>query len=109
MPLQTLRQFQDAKTKDLVAEYSCSVSEAKEIAEGYMSYKEWWDASIEALKAGETPSQAWVNKVNGKGQYTAWESFLKHNPNVFDRLVKAGLSMYYTKSGMSVVAKQNNS
>ena len=109
MTIPTLRQFQDAKSKALVAEYDCSVSEAKEIAEGVTSYHEWWDASMEAIKAGETPSQAWVNKVSGKGEYTAWESFLKHNPNVFDRLAKAGLSLYYTKIGRDVVSKQNNS
>jgi hypothetical protein len=109
MTIQTLRQFQEAKTMALVAEYGCSVSEAKEIAEGVMSYHDWWDASIAAIKAGDTPSQAWVNMVSGKGEYTAWESFLKHNPNVFDRLAKAGLSLYYTKAGRDAVAKQNNS
>ena len=108
MSLQTLRQFQISKTAELVNEYGCTVAEAKEIAEGHMSWKEWWDASLEALKAGETPSQAWVNMVNGKGEWTAWESFLKHNPNVFDRLHNEGLSLYYPKNMRAEVELQNN-
>jgi hypothetical protein len=73
---------------------------------------EWKEKSEQALKSGWIPSQAWINSVQSgpipdapllptglpEVRYGWWESFLHHHPNVFDRLAKAGRSLYHSKA-----------
>lgn len=82
--------------KSVRAEHQCSKADAKDTAQSRV--QEWWDESLQAIEAGATPPQWWVNAVSGHGRYTRWESFLKHRPNVFDRLAATGLSLYMPKA-----------
>lgn len=88
----------------LVAEeYQCSESEAEYTARSRVG--EWMDEHRDAIKAGAIPPQWWINGVLGRNAYGEptygwWECFLKHNPDVVERLAKAGRSLYRPKKDL---------
>lgn len=92
-------QFQERTIKEVAAECQCSREDAADCVTYLSQYAiDWWNLSCEAIKAGETPPQWWVNQQSGKGEYTRWEQWLKHHPSAMERLHKTGLSLMYTKS-----------
>jgi hypothetical protein len=91
-------QFQERTIAEIVTEYGCGRDEAAACCTDNSSHADqWWKNSLAALSAGAIPPQWWITQVQGRGAYTRWEQFLKHHPDVFDRLVAAGRSVYHPK------------
>ena len=96
---ETWKQYQARIVPEIMAEYGCTREEAASTTSDNGPHADnWWNDSLAAIAAGETPPQWWVNAVSGHGQYTRWEQWLKHHPLIFDRLHKADLSLYHPKS-----------
>ncbi len=94
-------QFQVRKVAELVIAYGCTKKEAEECVSHLSPHADnWWKTSTKMIEHGGTPPQWWVNLISGRGKYTRWESFLKHRPDVFDRLHAAGLSLFWPRSEM---------
>jgi hypothetical protein len=96
----TWLQYRERMIQSIMAEYECSKADAEGCVETW--YATWQQEVKDALKAEQIPTQAWVNTVQSRDRdgnriYGWWESFLKHNPDVFDRLFKAGLSTHMPK------------
>jgi len=95
-----LNQWVTIESAAVAERNQCSQADAEYCVRARIT--EWWEESIAAIKEGNDPPQWWVDQVSGRGQYTRWESFLKHNPNVFDRLAKLGLSLYEPKAALKI-------
>jgi hypothetical protein len=94
---------------EIMAEYTCSRADAASCCTENSSHADtWWRGSLAAITAGATPPQWWINLVQGRGAYTRWEQFLKHHPDVFDRLVAASLSVYHPKQEGRYLRRQRN-
>lgn len=91
------RQAARRVAQELVASYGCTPGEARG-AVGSPHQDCWWYDSLVAIQRGATPPQWWVNQQSGRGRCTRWEQWLQHNPDQFDRLVRAGLSLYHPKA-----------
>lgn len=105
----TWKQYRKSAIEKLMAEVSSHATrELVEMTVGNIGgayWNIWRDEALAAIVAGENPTQHWVNTVVGNGVYGWWECFLKHDPRTKDRLMAAGLSLYYSRKKLGEVAQ----
>jgi hypothetical protein len=91
----TYSQWFHAYCQALATEYSCTLAEAEPGARSETT--RWLDWHRDALAAGWTPSQAWINSV--RHDFPEWwaRRVLHDHPDVVDRIFHAGRSAMSTQ------------
>ena len=103
--IETFNQFRRRIIDEVAAEYGISKAEAEESI-GNRAFSEWRDASLASLLDGKIPSQQWCNIAREADPYWWDRRVLHDHPDLFDRLSRAGLSLYWTKAERDQKARE---
>lgn len=96
--LMTWKQWRSHAVDGIMKEYNVSKADALDVV-GDSRMSDWINESTNLLIAGIIPSQQWINSLlsDEETDWTWWKSFVKHHPDIHDRLHYAGRSLYKTK------------
>ncbi len=105
MSVPTWKQFFRQAVDRIVVEYACSREDAEPGAQCELAT--WQALVIAALRDGWIPEQAWINAVNAdEGSAYWWRMRVCHDhPDVFDRIARAGRSMFMTLAQLDAKAE----
>lgn len=94
-PGETFPQARDRTIREDMAKFGISQDEADENL--FMRHPEWLSGAADWLRAGVIPSQAWIN--SSRHEFPEWwDRRVCHDmPDAFDRMARAGRSLYCTK------------
>lgn len=72
--IQTFKQWDAAKRKDIAARYDVTLAELSRLYKPNHYYNEWWEETLKAYEAGHSFTTAQWNKLTEQQQYNVLRS-----------------------------------